>query len=236
MIIERPAASRGHADHGWLKSAHSFSFADYIDRDWMGFGCLRVINEDRIGPGSGFAPHRHANMEIISVVLSGALAHKDSTGSQGILRPGEVQLMSAGHGIEHSEYNADAQNTTHFLQIWIQPDRVNAAPAYAQRAFDAAAMRGQWQTLAAPEGRDGSLPIRQDAVLSAVQLGKGEQTNIALNPQRRYWLHIATGSVELKGRTLNAGDALGFIDEAQQLHLQGIGDDVAYVLLFDLPR
>lgn len=237
MIIERPAASRGHADHGWLDSWHTFSFADYHDPKWMGFGPLRVINEDRVAPGGGFAPHGHANMEIISVVLSGALAHKDSTGSEGILRPGEVQWMSAGHGVRHSEYNGDPKQTTHFLQIWIQPDRVNAEPAYAQQAFDRDARRGRWDVFASPEGRGGGLPIRQNAWLRAVLLGEGQKVDAQLDAARGYWLHVASGSVRVSdGRELHAGDALGFIDEDGVLELQGMGENEAEVLLFDLPR
>ena len=236
MIIERPSASRGHANHGWLDSHHTFSFANYYDPKWMGFGPLRVINEDKVAPGGGFAPHGHANMEIISVVLDGALAHKDSTGSEGVLRPGEVQWMSAGHGVRHSEYNGDPDQTTHFLQIWIQPDRVNAEPAYEQRAFDRDARRGKWDTFASLEGRDGGLPIRQDAVLRAVVLGQGESVEATLDASRGYWLHVATGAVKAGERELKAGDALGFIDEGDTLQLQGIGEGEAEVLLFDLPR
>ncbi|RMH93123.1 pirin family protein [Lysobacter pythonis] len=237
MIIERPGRARGHAEHGWLDSRHTFSFGHYHDPRWMGFGALRVINEDRVAPGGGFAPHRHANMEIISVVLEGALAHKDSTGGEGVLRPGEVQWMSAGHGVEHSEYNGDPDQTTHFLQIWIQPDRVNAAPAYEQRAFERQARRGKWDTFASFEGRDGGLPIRQDAALRAVALMPGEQVEAMLDAARGYWLHIARGEVKVAGeRTLRAGDALGFVDEAGALSVEGAGDGEAEVLLFDLPR
>ena len=237
MIVDRPAGSRGHADHGWLDSWHTFSFANYHDPRWMGFGPLRVINEDRVAPGGGFAPHRHANMEIISVVLAGALAHKDSTGGTGVLRPGEVQWMSAGHGVEHSEYNGDPDQTTHFLQIWIQPDRVNAEPGYAQRAFDRDARRGRWDTFASFEGRDGGLPIRQDASLRAVVLSAGQSVDAVFDPARGYWLHVASGEIRVAGeRTLRAGDALGFLDEAGTLQLEGSGSDEAEVLLFDLPR
>ncbi|MGY0505013.1 pirin family protein [Luteimonas sp. e5] len=235
MIIQRPAAARGHADHGWLDSRHTFSFGHYHDPQWMGFGPLRVINEDRVAPGGGFAPHRHANMEIISVVLQGALAHRDSTGSEGVLRPGEVQWMSAGHGIEHSEYNGDPAQTTHFLQIWIQPDRVNAEPAYAQRAFERDTRRGRWDTWASPEGRDGGLPLRQDAHLRAVLLAPGQRVDVELDPARRYWLHVALGTIRAGEHELGPGDAIGLVDETGQLALQGLGSDEAEVLLFDLP-
>jgi len=165
VIVERPSAARGAVKTGWLDSRHTFSFGHYHDPLWMGFGPLRVINEDRVAPGGGFAPHGHANMEILSYVLSGALAHRDSAGAGdvGVLHAGELQWMSAGHGIEHSEFNASQSDDVHFLQIWIQPDRVNAPPAYAQRAFDPQARRGRWAVLASPDGIDGSLAIRLEA-------------------------------------------------------------------------
>jgi len=218
-----------------MRSHHTFSFGHYYDPQWMGFGPLRVINEDRVAPGGGFPPHRHANMEILSYVLSGALAHRDDTGSEGVLRPGELQWMSAGHGIEHSEYNASADAPVHFLQIWIQPDRLNAQPAYAQQAFDPAARRGRWATLASPDGQDGSLAIRQQAFLRGVQLGDGEGVDVALDAGRRYWLHVAQGEVVFEGHALAAGDALGLVDEAGVRRLSGRGGAVADVLLFDLP-
>ncbi|HEY0309514.1 MAG TPA: pirin family protein, partial [Luteimonas sp.] len=168
MILRRPAGERGVARTGWLDSRHTFSFGHYHDPAWMGFGPLRVVNEDRVAPGAGFPPHPHANMEILSYVLCGALAHRDSSGGGGVLRPGELQWMSAGHGIEHSEFNASQDAPVHFLQVWIQPDRVNAPPAYAQRAFDPAARRGRWAPLATPDGAAGSLAIRQDARLLGV--------------------------------------------------------------------
>ncbi len=238
MIIDRPGAARGHANHGWLDSWHTFSFANYHDQDWMGFGPLRVINEDRVAPGGGFAPHRHANMEIISVVLQGALAHRDSTGGEGVLRPGEVQWMSAGHGVEHSEFNGDPDQTTHFLQIWIMPDRLNSEPAYEQRVFDRDERRGRWQTYASFEGREGGLPILQDATLSAVVLANGEAAETELDAARGYWLHVVSGevAVEIAGqRKLVAGDALGIVDESGTLAISGQTDE-AEVLLFDLPR
>lgn len=238
MIIARPGASRGHADHGWLDSHHTFSFGQYHDPQWMGFGPLRVINEDKVAPGGGFAPHRHANMEILSVVLEGALAHRDSTGSEGVLRPGEVQWMSAGHGIEHSEYNGDPSATTHFLQIWIQPDRLNAQPGYAQKAFDIDARRGRWQVLAAPDsaGIDQALAIRQDARLYAVRLAPGQSVDVRADAARGYWLHVATGEIDVEGHPLSAGDALGFIEEGRDFVLTGRGAGEAEVLWFDLPR
>lgn len=237
MLQIRKSATRGLAEHGWLSSRHTFSFANYYDPRYVSFGPLRVINEDRVQPGGGFAPHRHANMEIISIVLSGALAHKDSAGHEGVLKPGEVQWMSAGHGIEHSEYNAQADAPVHFLQIWIQPDRVNAAPAYQQRAFDRDARRGRWDTFASFEGREGGLPIRQAAALRAVVLTPGERIEAMLDGARGYWLHVAQGDVRVAGeQTLQAGDALGFVDEAGALVIEGAGEAEAEVLLFDLPR
>ncbi|TWI10349.1 pirin family protein [Aerolutibacter ruishenii] len=236
MIIERPSADRGHVRAGWLDSHHTFSFGHYYDKAWMGFGPLRVINEDRVEPGAGFPPHRHANMEILSYVLEGALSHQDSTGGGGVIRPGEVQWMSAGHGVEHSEFNASQDAPVHFLQIWLQPDRVNAAPAYAQQAFEPVERHGAWATLASPEGRDGGLPIRQDARLLGTLLAAGEAVEYPLDGGRRYWLHVVTGEIEANGRVLAAGDALGFADESGTLALTGRGTGRADVLLFDLTR
>jgi len=235
VIVARPASGRGRVEMGWLDSRHTFSFGHYHDPQWMGFGPLRVINEDRVAPGGGFAPHSHANMEILSVVLEGGLAHRDSTGTDGVIRPGEVQWMGAGHGIQHSEYNASNSDPVHFLQIWIQPDRVNAKPGYAQSHFDPEARRGRWQLLASPDGADGSLAIRQQAWLRAVRLGVGESVDWALDPARRYWLHVATGEAKVAGRELGAGDALGFAEEGGTLQLSGRGDTPADILLFDLP-
>jgi quercetin 2,3-dioxygenase len=238
MVIERPASARGEVKLGWLDSRHTFSFGHYHDPKWMGFGPLRVINEDRVAPGGGFPPHGHANMEILSYVLSGALAHRDSAsgGDAGVLKPGELQWMSAGHGIEHSEFNASKTEPVHFLQIWIQPDRVNAQPAYAQQAFDPAQRRGRWATLASPQGSDGSIAIRQQAWLRGALLAAGESIDLVLDASRRYWLHVARGSIECDGRRLSAGDALGFVDEAGKQALVGVDDGMADVLLFDLPR
>ena len=235
MILERPAAARGEVAAGWLHSRHTFSFGHYYDPQWMGFGPLRVINEDIVAPGGGFPPHRHANMEILSVVLSGALAHRDNTGGEGVLRPGEVQWMSAGHGVEHSEFNGAKDAPVHFLQIWIQPDRLNAQPAYEQRAFDVAAREGRWQVLAAPDGADGGLPLRQQAWLRAVRLAPGQAVDVVLDPARKHWLHVATGDVALDARALSAGDALGFAEESGTHRLEGRGSAPADVLFFDLP-
>jgi redox-sensitive bicupin YhaK (pirin superfamily) len=186
MRILRPATARGQVRTSWLDSCHSFSFGHFHDPQWMGFGSLRVINEDRVAPGAGFPPHRHANMEILSWVLEGALAHRDSSGGEGVIRAGEWQWMSAGHGVEHSEYNASDTEPVHFLQIWIQPDRVNAQPAHAQRAFDPQARRGRWVTFASPDGTDGSLAIRQQAWLRGVVLDEKHAIALSLRSARRY--------------------------------------------------
>lgn len=234
MIVERPSSARGEVDLGWLHSRHTFSFGHYHDPAWMGFGPLRVINDDTVAPGGGFSPHRHANMEIVSVVLQGALAHRDSTGTEGVIEAGDVQWMSAGHGIEHSEYNGSDAASVHFLQIWIQPDRLNAQPAYAQRHFDPTDRRARWATLASPDGVEGSIAIRQQATLRATRLQPGDDIAASLDPARLYWLHVATGEVAVGERTLQAGDALGFVEEAGALDLRGVSAD-SEVLLFDLP-
>lgn len=234
MIIERPATSRGEVDLGWLRSRHTFSFGHYHDPAWMGFGPLRVINDDTVAPGGGFAPHRHANMEIVSVVLEGALAHRDSAGNEGVIRAGDVQWMSAGHGIEHSEYNGSDAAPVHFLQIWIQPDRLNAPPAYAQHHFDPEARRARWVTLVSADGAQGSIAIRQQAGLRTTRLHAGDAVEATLDPSRRHWLHVATGEVAVGERVLAAGDALGFVDEGSELVFRGI-DERSDVLLFDLP-
>ncbi|MBN8262897.1 MAG: pirin family protein [Xanthomonadales bacterium] len=235
MVVERSAGQRGEVSLGWLRSRHTFSFGHYHDPAWMGFGPLRVVNDDTVAPGGGFAPHRHANMEIISVVLEGALAHKDSAGNAGVVRAGDVQWMSAGHGIEHSEYNASDAEPVHFLQLWIQPDRLNAQPAYDQRHFDPAARRGRWATLVSPDGVDGSIAIRQQARVLATRLEAGDAVALALDPARLHWLHVATGEVQVGDRLLRAGDALGFADEGGTLQLRGVGE-AGDVLWFDLPH
>ena len=233
MQLFRAAGERGQVDAGWLQSHHTFSFGQYHDPQWMGFGPLRVINEDRVAAAAGFPPHRHANMEILSYVLEGALAHKDDAGGGGVLKPGELQWMSAGHGIEHSEFNASHTEPVHFLQIWIQPDRVNAPPAYAQQSYDPEQRRGRWVTLASPDGSDGSIAIRQHAWLRGVLLEAGQSVVAHLDPARRYWLHVAQGQVDVDGRAMRAGDAIGFIEESRSLKITGgAGVDL---LLFDLP-
>ncbi len=240
MQITRTADGRGSTQTDWLDSRHAFSFGQYHDRDWMGFGPLRVFNEDRVAPGAGFPSHGHANMEILSYVLSGALAHRDDgggqgVGGQGVLHAGEMQWMSAGHGISHSEFNDSQVEPVHFLQVWIQPDRVNAPPAHAQRAFDPAARRGRWATMVSPDGGDGSLAIRQQAWVRGAQLGDSESVVAPLDDGRRYWLHVAQGGVVVGGRELSAGDALGVAGEGGELVLSGVGSGLADVLLLDLP-
>lgn len=233
MIVRRPSAERGHVRTGWLDSRHTFSFGHYYDPAWMGFGVLRVINEDRVAASAGFPPHGHANMEILSYVLEGALAHRDSSGGGGVIRAGELQWMSAGHGVEHSEFNDSQAEPVHFLQIWLQPDRVNVAPGYAQREPQPPG-DGEWQLLASPDGADDSLAIRQDARLYRVRLQPGTGASRPLQPDRRYWLHLARGRMTAGGEALAAGDALGFVDENAPLALSG-GDEPAEALLFDLP-
>lgn len=233
MLIERPSGARGQGGADWLDSRHTFSFARYYDPAWMGFGPLRVINEDRVAPGAGFAPHRHANMEILSYVLDGALAHRDDSGGGGVIRAGELQWMSAGHGIEHSEYNGSDSEPVHFLQMWIQPDRLNAEPAYAQRAAVGDEARGRWVLLVSPEGTDGSIAIRQDARLLVARLDAGMPVQRALDPQRRYWLHVVRGAATVAGRELAAGDAIGLAGESGSLVVSSV--QASEVLLFDLP-
>ncbi len=233
MILLRRATERGHANHGWLDSRHAFSFADYHDPQWMGFGPLRVINEDRVAAGGGFAPHRHANMEIISYVIEGALQHRDSLDTGSTIRPGDVQCMSAGSGIEHSEFNASHGEPVHFLQVWIQPDRINATPRYGQQHFPIEERRGVLRLVASPDGADGSLPIRQDACVFATLLTAGESVEPALGAGRRVWVQVVRGLLRIDDKTLlDIGDAAG-ITEQTHLRLQAEADTEA--LLFDLP-
>jgi redox-sensitive bicupin YhaK (pirin superfamily) len=231
MTELRPAGERGYADHGWLKSYHSFSFADYHDPRHMGYGPLRVINEDRVAPGTGFGTHGHRDMEIISYVLEGALAHQDSMGNGSTIVPGDVQRMSAGNGVRHSEYNHDKAGTTHFLQIWIEPSVTGIAPSYEQKHFDAAAKRGRLRLIASPDGSEGSVRIHQDARVYAALLDGAERAAHRLAPGRRVYVHLARGRLSVNGHVLGAGDALKLAD-LQELVLEK-GDN-AEVLLFDL--
>ena len=231
MLELRRADDRGYADHGWLRSFHSFSFADYHDPEHMGFGTLRVINEDRIQPGTGFGTHGHRDMEIISYVLEGALAHKDSMGNGSAIVPGDVQRMSAGKGVLHSEYNHAKDGITHFLQIWIEPNATGIDPSYEQKHFDAASRRGRLRLVASPDGRDGSVRIRQDAFLYAALIDGADRVVHGIAPGRRAYVHVARGSVTANGQPLAAGDALKAAD-VQEIVLEK--PEGAEVLLFDL--
>jgi quercetin 2,3-dioxygenase len=226
------ASERGHAQHGWLESYHSFSFADYYDPEHMGYGPLRVINEDRVQPGSGFGTHSHRDMEIISYVLDGALAHKDSIGTSSTILPGEVQRMSAGTGVRHSEYNADPKGVTHFLQIWIEPNSRGVAPGYEQKAFPAEEKRGRLRLVVSPDGREGSVSMHQDAFLYAGLFDGAERARLAPAPGRLGYVHVVRGSVVANGQRLAAGDALK-VDRGDIVVEQGNGGEV---LVFDLPR
>jgi len=233
MITLRKADSRGHFDHGWLDTRHTFSFADYHDPEHMGFRGLRVVNEDRVRPGEGFGRHGHRDMEILSWVLAGALAHEDSTGGAGVLRPGEVQRMSAGTGVTHSEFNGSRQEPVHFLQIWIVPDRPGHRPSYEQKAVPEAERRGRLRLIASPDGAEGSTTIHRDARVYAALLREGEAAEHALLPGRHGWIQVARGEVAVNGQLLSAGDGAAISDEAR-VTLAGRGVEVADVLLFDL--
>jgi quercetin 2,3-dioxygenase len=231
MMDLRRAAERGYADHGWLRSFHSFSFAGYHDPRHMGFGPLRVINEDRVQAGAGFGTHAHRDMEIISYVLDGALAHKDSMGNGSTIVPGDVQRMSAGTGVRHSEFNENKSGVTHFLQIWIEPAVAGIPPSYEQKHFDEADKRGRLRLIASPDGSEGSVKVHQDARVYAGLFDGAERAQHALAPGRRAYVHVARGSITLNGQRLDAGDALKTDERALAL---GAGIQ-AEVLLFDLP-
>lgn len=231
MITLRKSAERGHADHGWLKSYHSFSFADYYDPAHMGFGNLRVINEDRIAPGTGFGTHGHRDMEIISYVLEGELAHKDSIGNGAAIRPGEVQRMSAGCGILHSEYNHAPAATTHFLQIWILPDERGINPGYEQKMFPAEEKRGRLRLVASPDAREGSVKLNADAAMYVGLFDGEERAELALDPKRLAYVHVARGEVQVNGQRLAAGDAAKLAAEPRLVVERG---RQAEVIVFDL--
>ena len=231
MTTLRLARERGHANHGWLESYHTFSFADYYDVKHMGFGPLRVINEDRVQPGSGFGTHSHRDMEIITYVLEGALAHKDSIGNASTIVPGDVQRMSAGTGVRHSEYNGNPAGVTHFLQIWIEPNIAGAPPGYEQKHFSAEERRGRLRLVVSPDGRDGSLSMNQNALVFAGLFDAGEKAQWNLAPGRKAYLHVATGNATVNGQALSAGDALMTDGGTVEIE-RGKG---AEVLLFDLP-
>jgi redox-sensitive bicupin YhaK (pirin superfamily) len=232
MIDIRRSAERGLADHGWLKSFHSFSFADYHDPRHMGFGPQRVINEDRVQAGMGFGAHSHRDMEIISYVLEGGLAHRDSMGNGSVLKPGDVQRMSAGTGVTHSEYNASDRDLVHFLQIWIEPNVRGVKPGYEEAHFDAASKRGNLRLVASPDGREGSVTIHQDANLYAALVDGTETVEFTQRAGRRTYVHLVRGSAAVNGERLEAGDA-SKLSGAQTVRIDGAHD--AEVLLFDLP-
>jgi redox-sensitive bicupin YhaK (pirin superfamily) len=231
MMTRRSSSQRGYADHGWLKSFHSFSFAGYYDPAHMGFGNLRVINEDRIAAGRGFGTHGHRDMEIISYVLSGELAHKDSMGNVKGIPPGDVQRMSAGTGVQHSEFNHAEGQTTHFLQIWIEPNVTGIPPSYEQKTFPDSEKRGVLRLVASPDGAQGSVTIHADARLYAGLFDGEEAAEIALDPRRKSYVHLVRGELQANGQALKAGDALKLEDESRLLLANG---KEAEVLVFDL--
>ena len=231
-ITVRPAQARGHAEHGWLDSFHTFSFGHYHDPEHMGFGPLRVINEDRVQPGAGFPTHGHRDMEILSYVLEGALEHKDSIGTGSVIRPGDVQVISAGTGVRHSEFNHSDKEPVHFLQIWLLPERTGGAPRYQQKTFAAGEKRGRLRLVASPDGADGSVVIHQDARVYASLLERNEQVAHAATPGRGIWLQVARGSIEAHGQKLGAGDGAA-ISGVDTVEITATADGTEF-LLFDL--
>ena len=232
MLEIRRSADRGRADHGWLRSFHTFSFADYYDPEWMGYGPLRVINDDRVAPGEGFGKHGHRDMEILTYILAGALEHRDSMGNGSVIRPGDVQRMSAGTGVTHSEFNPSSSEEVHFLQIWLLPEALRLTPAYEQKHFTAADKRGRLRLIAAHDGEDGAVVIHQQARIYAGLLDGTESTEFRVATGRRVWLQMARGALSVGGVSLSAGDGARTAGPAQ-LTLHG-GTD-AEVLVFDLP-
>lgn len=233
MLNIRRSNERGYADHGWLKSFHTFSFADYYDPRHVEFGALRVINEDRVAAGGGFGTHGHRDMEIISYVLDGELAHKDSMGTGETIRPGDVQRMSAGRGVMHSEFNPSGEKPAHFLQIWIQPNQKGVQPSYESKHFGPEEKRGRLRLIASPDGADGSVQIHQDAKVYAGLFDGAESAEFAIGADRQVYLHVARGSVTANDNVLNAGDALALTDTVELSLSKGQG---AEVLVFDLQR
>jgi redox-sensitive bicupin YhaK (pirin superfamily) len=231
MIEIRKSNERGHADHGWLNTRFTFSFADYYDPRYEEFRTLRVMNDDRVAGGGGFPTHPHKDMEIVTYVLEGALQHKDSMGNGSVIKPGDIQYMSAGTGVAHSEFNASEKEPVHLYQIWMFPDKKGYKPAYDQKHFDDADKRGKLRLLASPDGRDGSIKLRQSNDLYATVLGKGESVKHSLQPERHAYVQVARGSVTLNGKTLDTGDGAAISSE-KALELTGVND--AEVLLFDL--
>ena len=231
MIVRRPSEARGLADHGWLKSRHTFSFADYYDPEHMGFRGLRVINEDRVEPGRGFGTHHHRDMEIISYVLDGELAHRDNMGTGSVIRPGDVQRMSAGTGVLHSEVNPSPVNPVHFFQIWLLPAKRGIPPGYEQKTFDRAEKQGRLRLVAAQDGRQGAITVHADADLYAGLLAAGERAALELERGRHAWVQIASGEVTVNGETLQAGDGAALSDE-RTVDVKASTD--AELLVFDL--
>ena len=231
MINLRKSKERGHAKHGWLESYHTFSFADYHDPKFMGFRSLRVINEDWIAPGQGFGDHPHRDMEILTFVLAGSLSHKDSLGNGSTIRPGEIQVMSAGTGVVHSEFNHSSKDTVHLLQIWIQPAQRGLQPTYQQTTFTEEQRQGKLGLLVSPQAKDGTAKINQDARLFTATLAKGQKILYALNPSRYAWLQVIRGSLDLNGSLLNEGDGAAISSEKE---LVISAKDPAEALLFDL--
>lgn len=231
MLQLRRSSDRGHTQLDWLDSRHTFSFGDYYDPAYVGFGALRVINEDRVAPGAGFPTHAHQNMEIVSYVLEGELEHRDSLGNGSIIRPGDIQRMSAGTGVRHSEYNASKTQPVHFLQIWLLPARPSLPPSYEQKHFDVASLRDRWTLVGSSDGHDGSVVIHQDVSLFATQLDDNQTVRYSVASGRRAYLHVARGTVRLNDQTLAAGDGAAFT-EARDIVLVASG--AAEALLFDL--
>jgi redox-sensitive bicupin YhaK (pirin superfamily) len=233
MISIRKSEERGHADHGWLNSYHTFSFADYYDPRHMGFRSLRVINEDRVAPGGGFRSHGHKDMEILSYVLEGSLAHKDNMGHEEVLGPNEIQRMSAGTGVMHSEFNPSGTDPVHFFQIWLEPASTGTPASYEQIRFDPQEKKGKLKLLAAPDGGAGVATINQDARVFVAELAKGEEIDYPLGPKRHAWLHVVRGTVTLNGATLYSGDAAA-VDREAKLGVTGADGEPSEILLFDL--
>jgi quercetin 2,3-dioxygenase len=231
MLTVRPATERGHADHGWLDTNHTFSFADYYDPKHMGFRALRVINEDRVAPGRGFGTHGHRDMEIVSYVVDGALEHKDSMGTGSVIRPGDVQRMTAGTGVQHSEYNASKSEPVHFLQIWILPEAERLAPGYEQKTFSVDDKKNRLRLVASRDGRDGSVVVHQDVALYASVLDTGAEVAHPLAKGRHAWVQVVRGAVEANGRRLAAGDGASLSDEAN-VALRAL--EASELLVFDL--
>jgi len=233
MMALRRADDRGHADQGWLDSRHTFSFGGYYDPRHMGVSNLRVINDDTVAPGGGFATHGHTDMEIISYVLEGALEHQDSMGNGSVIRAGDVQRMSAGTGVTHSEYNHSSSEPVHFLQIWLQPNKTGIEPSYDQKHFPVEDRHGHWVLLVSPDGRDGSIATHQDALMFGTLLGPGQSLDYRFDAEREGYLHLARGQLQVGNITLKPGDGLR-IQKQERLDLNGIED--AEILLFDLPQ